>query len=223
MFVDTEFAPGKKPDQCPEGEAALGSLLKEDVDGPAVQKMMHTLIDRHVAVTSTLPVFELDVPGRPPLRKQMLDSMLPQAEINYLQARVARPSPEMATLFQKELRFEHEFAKAGGLLLAGCDPTGIGGVLAGFGDQREVELLVEAGFTPVEAIHIATANGAEYEGELQRLGTIAAGKQADLVLLHGDPAANINDIEKVDTVFKDGVGYDSQKLIESVRGTVGLY
>jgi hypothetical protein len=223
MFVDTEFVPGKKLDQCPSGKAAFDSLLKQDVDGPAVQKMMRTLIERHVAVTSTLPVFELDVPGRPPLRKQMLDSMLPQAEINYLQARATRPSPEIATLFKKELQFEHEFVKAGGLLLAGCDPTGMGGVLAGFGDQREIELLVEAGFSPEQAIHIATANGAGYEGQSQRIGTLAAGKQADLVLIHGDPSANINDIEKVDTVFKDGVGYDSQKLIESVRGTVGLY
>lgn len=223
MFVDTEFAPGKQPDQCPSGKATFDSLLKQDVDGAAVQKMMHTLIDRHVAVTSTLPVFELDVPGRPPLRKEVLDSMLPQAEINYLQARAGRPSPEMAKLFEKELQFEHEFAKAGGLLLAGCDPTGIGGVLAGFGDQREIELLVEAGFTPVEAIHIATANGAEYEGQSQHIGTIAMGKQADLVLINGDPSARISDIEKVDTVFKDGVGYDPQKLIESVRGTVGLF
>lgn len=223
MFVDTEFVPGKQPDQCPNGKATFDSLLKQDVDGPAVQKMMHTLIDHHVAVTSTLPVFELDVPGRPPLRKQVMDSMLPQAQINYLQARATRPSPEVATLFKKELQFEHEFAKAGGLLLAGCDPTGMGGVLAGFGDQREVELLVEAGFTPVEALHIATANGAEYMGQLQRIGTIAVGKQADLVLIQGDPSSNINDIEKVDTVFKDGVGYDSQKLIESVRGTVGLF
>jgi hypothetical protein len=149
--------------------------------------------------------------------------MLPQAEINYLQARATRPEPAVGELLKKEEQFEHEFVKAGGLLLAGCDPTGIGGVLAGFGDQREVELLVEAGFTPVEAIHIATANGAEYMGESQHIGTLAPGKQADLVLIHGDPSANINDIEKVDTVFKDGVGYDSQKLLESVRGTVGLF
>jgi imidazolonepropionase-like amidohydrolase len=133
MFVDTEFVSDKQPDQCPAGKATLDSLLKEEVDGPAVQKMMHTLIDHRVAVTSTLPVFELDVPGRPPLRKEVLDSMLPQAEINYLQARATRPSPEVGTLFKKELQFEHEFVKAGGLLLAGCDPTGIGGVLAGFG------------------------------------------------------------------------------------------
>jgi imidazolonepropionase-like amidohydrolase len=121
------------------------------------------------------------------------------------------------------MQFEHDFVKAGGFLLAGLDPTGYGGVVPGFGDQREVELLVEAGFTPVEAIQIATANGAAFLGELDKVGTIAAGKQADLVVLHGDPSKNISDIEKVEWVFKDGIGYDSQKLIESARGAVGLH
>ena len=98
---------------------------------------------------------------------------------------------------------------------------GNGGVLPGFGDQREIELLVEAGFTPLEAIHIATENGAQYLGELDHIGTIAAGKQADLVVIKGDPSKKIEEIENVETVFKDGIGYDSAKLIESVRGVVG--
>ena len=121
------------------------------------------------------------------------------------------------------MAFEYEFEKAGGLLLAGLDPNGGGGLLAGFGDQREVELLVEAGFTPVEAIHIATANGAEFLGEQERVGSISAGKVADLVLVEGNPDKNIADIEKVKMVFKDGVGYDPAKLIESVRGVVGIH
>ena len=125
-------------------------------------------------------------------------------------------------LFKKELKFEREFVKQGGLLLAGLDPTGYGGVIAGFGDQREVQLLVEAGFTPVEAIHIATSNGAEFLGELDRIGTLAVGKLADIVVIQGDPSANIKDVEKVEIVFKDGIGYDSAKLIESARGQVGL-
>jgi imidazolonepropionase-like amidohydrolase len=120
------------------------------------------------------------------------------------------------------MQFERAFVQAGGLLLAGCDPTGNGGVLAGFGDQRELELLVEAGFSPLEAIHIATANGAAFLGEADRIGTLAPGKLADLIVVRGDPSANIADIEKVETVFKDGVGYDAAKLIESVRGTVGI-
>jgi hypothetical protein len=128
----------------------------------------------------------------------------------------------MTALMRKEMDFEVAFAKAGGLLLAGPDPTGNGGVLPGFGDQREVELLVEAGFTPEEAIHIATENGAVYLGRQDRIGTLTAGKQADFVVIRGDPSKKIEEIENVETVFKAGIGFDSQKLIESVRGQVGI-
>ena len=113
--------------------------------------------------------------------------------------------------------------KAGGLLIAGTDPTGSGGVVPGFADQRQIELLVEAGFTPLEAIAIGTSNGAKYLGRDARIGTIATGKQADLVVLDGNPAASIGDIRRVETVFKNGVGFDPAKLIESVRGQVGVW
>src|SRR5262249_19657610 len=134
-------------------------------------------------------------------------------------------NPQAATQAQayaKGAALERAFVKAGGLLLAGADPTGGGGILAGLADQRQVELLVDAGFTPVEAIHIATENGARYLGEEKSIGTIAAGKQADLVVVRGDPSTKIGDIEKVELVFKDGVGYDPDKLIAPVRGRVGL-
>ena len=121
------------------------------------------------------------------------------------------------------MEFEHAFAQAGGLLLAGPDPTGNGGTIPGFGDWRELELLVQAGFTPLEAIKIASYNGAQYLGRLEQIGSIAPGKQADLVVVHGDPSSKIEDIEKVEIVFKKGVGYDSLKLIESVRGQVGVH
>jgi len=107
-------------------------------------------------------------------------------------------------------------------LLAGLDPTGYGGVIAGYGDQREIELLVEAGFTPPQAIRIATLNGARFMGEDKSIGSIEAGKAADLVLIRGNPATNIKDIENVVLVFKDGVGYDPAKLVKAANGTVGL-
>jgi len=220
--VDTEFVPGKQPDVCPRNADMERSLLQEDVAGANVQGMLHDLVARHVAVTSTLPVFELDVPGRPRLRREVLQSMTPEAEASYLKWRAERQSADVATSLKKEMQFEHEFAKAGGLLLAGSDPTGIGGVLPGFGDQREIELLVEAGFTPVEAIHVASANGAEFLGESAQVGTLAPGKAADLLVVRGDPSTRIEDIENVNTVFKDGVGYDSARLVDSVRGLVGL-
>jgi hypothetical protein len=196
--------------------------------------MIQYLVQHHVAVTSTLPVFEMGTfAGRPAVQKQVTDSMTTEAVNSWMANRLrysdsaflkkafgTEESP-LPAAFMKELEFEYAFSKAGGLLLAGLDPTGMGGVIAGFGDQREVELLVEAGFTPLEAIHIATYNGAQYLGELDRIGTIVAGKQADLVVVKGDPSKKIEDIENVETVFKDGVGYDSAKLIESVRGSVG--
>ena len=105
--------------------------------------------------------------------------------------------------------------------MTGVDPTGWGGVVAGFGDQRGVELLVQAGFTPEEAIRIATLNGATFLGEDSRIGTLATGKQADIVIVRGNPATNIRDIRNVQLVLKDGVGYDPAKLIASIRGFVG--
>jgi len=157
------------------------------------------------------------------LNPRVLSVMSTDARVRYLQAR-ARVSPETnyLALFRKAMEFEVAFVKAGGLLIAGLDPTGNGGIVAGFGDLREVELLVEAGFTPVEAIKIASFNGAKFLGEDARIGSIDPGKQADLMVVKGNPAANIADIEKVEIVFKDGVGYDSEKLIQSVQGLVGI-
>ena len=234
LFVDTEFQPDKKPDVCPEKSENPVLMANLDVNSGRLHDMIVYLVQHHVAVTSTLPVFEMgSFSGRPTLQKRVLDALSPDARMAILERRLrasdaahireqygSDQSPWPAA-FQKEMEFEHVFSQAGGLLLAGLDPTGMGGVIAGFGDQREVELLVEAGFTPVEAIHIATANGAQYLGELDRIGTIAPGKRADIVVIKGDPSKKIEDIENVETVFKDGVGYDSAKLIESVRGVVG--
>jgi Amidohydrolase family len=220
VFTDTEFVGDKKVDECARGSK---SWMTVDVGGAQVKGLIQELISHHVAVTSTLPVFEASMPGRPRLQQRVLDALASESAQSYLIARgrVPMDSP-IIPLFKKEMDFELAFAKAGGLLLAGPDPTGNGGVLPGFGDQREVELLVEAGFTPVEAIKIATMNGATFLGQQDRIGSISPGKQADLVLIKGDPSKKIEDIENVETVYKDGVGYDSQKLIDSVRGQVGI-
>jgi imidazolonepropionase-like amidohydrolase len=227
FVVDTEFIPGKKPDQCPPGGifAAAATFANLDGNSPQMKDLFRMLVDHHVAITSTLPVFEQFVPGRPPLQQRVLDAMLPEARSSYLTARVqvhSNPQNGFAAIFEKEMELEHAFARAGGLLLNGPDPSGIGGTLPGFGDQRGVELLVEAGFTPVEAIRISTLNGAEFEGKADSIGSLAVGKTADIVVVRGDPSANINDIEKVEIVFKDGLGYDPAKLLDSVRGIVGI-
>ena len=232
LLVDSEFVPDKRPDVCPPGSAVSASLRQLDLNGAAAQETIRTLVAKNVALTSTLPVFEAGGAPLAPsgigaagalLNPRVLGVMSADARVRYLTAR-ARVSAEAnyVALLRKAMDFERAFVRAGGLLIAGLDPTGNGGVVAGFGDLREVELLVEAGFTPVEAIKIASFNGARFLGEDARIGSVAAGKQADLMVVKGNPAANIGDIERVEIVFKDGVGYDSEKLIQSVQGLVGI-
>jgi imidazolonepropionase-like amidohydrolase len=226
ILVDTEFFPGKKPDECPNTAAVWNYMQKSvDVAGPDVKQMIEDLVAHHVAVTSTLAIFETFDPNRPPMDRESaaFNMLATPSQRDYLLGRAATAERgKRGGMLEYEQRFEREFVAAGGLLMAGCDPTGYGGVVPGFGDQRNIELLVEAGFTPVEAIRIASFNGAIYMGKDNEIGSIAAGKAADLVVLGGNPAEKIESIEKVETVFKDGIGYDPAKLIQSVSGRMGV-
>ncbi len=228
FWVNTQLDPGKKPDTCSdaEGDATVAAMTPDSAEAKALIKL---LVDRHVAVTSTLPVFEPDSPDYRMLPQRQLDMLSAPARNDYLTlfarnaTRTTARKAAGATRWSNELGLERAFVAAGGLLLAGPDPTGAGNVLPGFGDQREIELLVDAGFTPVEAIRIGTLNGATYLGLAGRIGSIAVGKDADLLLVRGDPSRRIADIENVETVFKDGVGYDPAALRAPVRGRYGQY
>jgi imidazolonepropionase-like amidohydrolase len=228
FFVNTELDSEKKPDACSRS-AGGETLARMEPDGQEAKDLIATLIRHHVAITSTLPVFEGDAGGgRPPVRQQALDAMTPEAREDFFLLRqrpASAPPPKIdpALLWKHDLALERAFVAAGGLLLSGPDPTGAGDVLPGFGDQRGIELLVEARFSPAEAIKIATLNGATYLGKEKEIGSVAAVKNADLVVIKGDPSKQISDIENVEIVFKDGIGYDSQKLLSSVRGRYGRY
>jgi enamidase len=224
FFAATDFVAAKKPDVCPGQGLGPKTVAGLDESGAPFQALVKTLVSRGVALTSTLTVFELGVPGRP--LPPGLEVLLPQLREQYEagRERVSQNTTSInTTLFPKGMALERAFARAGGLLVAGTDPTGGGGVIPGFANQRQLELLVEAGFTPLEAISIGTMNGAKYLGLDARIGTLAAGKQADLVVVGGDPSAAIGDVRKVETVFKKGVGFDPARLIKSVTGRVGLW
>ncbi len=224
FLASTDFVANKQPDVCPGQAAGQRAIAALDENGEPFKALVRTLIGHHVALTSTLTVFETFVPGRP--TPPGLDVLLPELKQQFEQVYQGRSQDQQSifrTLFPKAMALERAFARAGGLLVAGTDPTGSGGVIPGYSNQRQLELLVEEGFTPLEAIKIGTLNGATYLGREARIGSIARGKQADLVVIDGDPSANIADVRKVQTVFKQGVGYDPQKLIDSVRGKVGLW
>lgn len=224
FFASTDFVADKKPDTCPGQTVGQRTIASLDENGEPFKALVKKLIDTKVALTSTLTVFETFTPGRP--KPPGLDVLLPELRQTFEQAyqRTSQSTQSVySTLFPKGLKLEYAFAKAGGLLIAGTDPTGGGGVVPGYSNQRQIELLVEEGFTPLEAIKIGTLNGATYLGRQARVGSIAVGKQADLIVIAGDPSKTISDVRKVETVFKQGVGFDPAKLIASVSGKVGLW
>ncbi len=225
LTVDTDFHPGKSPDVCPSTPRAeaYGAL---DMNGDAVKQTIQELISHKISLTSTLAVGEMGVPGHRPFDQRVVDAVVSDQRDAYLARRAqmesnANPAnaAKMQDIFRKAMKFEFDFVKAGGLMGAGMDPST--GNLPGFGDQRNLALFVEAGFTPAQAIQIMTSNGAKILGATDR-GVIAPGKVADLVVVKGDLTKNQDDMRNVVTVFKDGVGYDSWKLIDSVKGLVGL-
>jgi imidazolonepropionase-like amidohydrolase len=226
LYANQEYDPAKRPDECPG--VKMGVIESLDVNSAAVQATFRDMVEHGVAMTSTVAIFEGLMAGRPPLEPRVLDALHPPAREAYLSARAALATPAgagqtvTAAAFRKLLDYEVAFVKAGGLLGAGVDPTGIGGVLAGFGDQRNYELFLEAGFSPSQAVQILTANGARILGHLDRFGTIEAGKLADLVVIRGDPTSRPADIRNVTLVFREGIGYDSPTLIASVKEMVGL-
>jgi imidazolonepropionase-like amidohydrolase len=224
MLTASDFDSSKQPDVCPIEQ--VGEIGLSDPAGETAKDVIATLVKRRVSMTSTLAVYEPFVANRPTKDDRTLSAMAPELRETYLQIRHqidssgTGPVPEEA--LRKAMAFERAFVAAGGLLASGVDPTGIGGALAGYGDQRNYELFIEAGFTPAEAVKIMTANGARILGVDRRLGTVERGKLADLVVLQGDLAADPSVIRKPTVVFKDGVGYDSAKLIASVEGRVGI-
>jgi len=225
MLTASDFTTGKQADVCPVN--LMTQISASDPKGDAGRATIRSLVDHHVSMTSTLAVYEPFVAGRPTKDERVLQAMDPEVRDSYMKMRQqidTNPNGGWvsAAAFKSAMAFERAFVDAGGLMAAGVDPTGIGGALAGFGDQRNYELFIEAGFTPAQAIQIMTLNGAKILGIAQQLGTVQAGKLADLVVLHGDLTADPSVIRSPTIVFKDGVGYDSAKLLASVQGRVGV-
>ena len=220
----TDFYATKQPDVCPGQTQGQQSVVAADINGPAVQALIKKLVDKKVALTSTLTVFETFTPGRPvpPGLDVLVSELKTQFETSYQRVQGSQNSV-YKQLFPKMMALELAFHKAGGMLVAGTDPTGSGGVIPGYANQRQIELLVEEGLTPLEAIKVSTFNGAKYLGRDATIGSIAVGKQADLMLVSGNPSVTIGDVRKVDTVFRKGIAYDPEKLVSSVRGKVGIW
>lgn len=224
MLTASDFDPSKQPDVCPV--TVVGRNNAVHPRGQVAQATIHALVKHGVSMTSTLAVYEPFVANRPTKEPRVLNAMAPEVRASYMQTRQEIDSSGAGPItiegLKSAMAFEREFVDAGGNLAAGVDPTGLGGALAGYGDQRNYELFIEAGFAPAMAIRIMSLNGAKILGVDRELGSVERGKRADLVVLEGDLTATPAAIEKPSTVFKDGVAYDSAKLIASVEGRVGI-
>ncbi|MXW66020.1 MAG: amidohydrolase family protein [Gemmatimonadales bacterium] len=221
MLTASDFVPEKEPDLCP------GNIMQRagssDPTGPIARETIEAMVEAGVGLTATLSVYEAFFPDRDVVDERTLELMAPDLREAYLdeRGRIQEMGPDPES-FRNEMRFEKAFVDAGGLLASGVDPTGNGGALPGFGNQRNFELLLEAGLTPVQAVQVVSANGAKILGVDDELGTVEAGKLADLIVLNGDPGSDPRAIRAVRWVFKDGVGYDSGDLIQATRGLVGV-
>ena len=223
----TDFVKDKQPDVCPASTVVLDGLNALDPDGPEVGALIRKLIDRKVALTSTLTVFETFTAGRPKAPEAALQLLTPPLRESYETAWTrtqASPRGEVYRQFlPKLMRMEKRFREAGGLLLAGTDPTGYGGVIPGWSGRRQVQLLVQGGFSFPDALRIATLDGAKFLGRDKDVGSISVGKRADLILVEGDPAADPAALDRMPLVFKAGVGYRTQAIFDELKGVIGLY
>jgi imidazolonepropionase-like amidohydrolase len=227
FMASTDFAMGKKENEPPAAGSSYKALSILDVQSDSVKQFIQFLIDKKMSITSSLAVFEGATTTQPQPNQEALNAMSPDTRDFYLQRLTTTKSAKGPTVYDKAYanatKMEKMFYDMGGLLSVGTDPTGNGGTIAGYGNWRAIELLVEAdGFTPLEAIKIATLNGSIALGFDKTIGTIEPGKSADLLIVDGDPSKNISDIRKVLYVFKNGVGYNSKKLFGSVKGKVGF-
>lgn len=221
----TDFYPGKTVDKCPTNSLKVVDSLAGP-DSPVAKALIAKMVKSGRSMTTTMPIYEALYPKRPVRDERSLELMAPQVRTAYLASRdfIDSSSTYVFTTagFTRLLAFDKAFYEAGGLLANGVDPTGNGGALPGFGDQRGYELLREAGLGPEQAVQVVTLNGAKILGVAKSLGSVEVGKTADLVLLDGDLRSDPSVIRKVVTVFKSGVGYDPKKLIDAVRGRVGI-
>ena len=222
MFANSGYAPNKRPDECPSGFRS--AYVDLDVNGPEVQATFRDMIDNDVAMTSTLVVYEISVSGRPPIDERVYDVLAPEIAREVREIAIARRAGRGAldpAIFRKAMEYERAFVEAGGLLVAGVDPTGYGAAPPGLGDQRNFELLLEAGFSTEEVVQIMSANGAQVLGIDDDVGTVEAGKLADLVVIDADLEA-VGHLRDTKIVFRHGIAWDSAKLVDSIRGIVGI-
>ena len=226
FLASTDFVKDKLPDACPAQLEVMNSLAALDPDGPEATALIDHLVAKRVALTSTLTIFETLAAGRPMASGGALELLTPDLREHYLSrwSAIAQQGKNQWTdVLRIGMRLEKRFVDAGGHLMAGTDPTGYGGVIAGFSNVRELELLREAGFSLPEAVRIATRNGAVFLGRDSEIGTLEIGKHADLIVFKGSVSTDPRALKDLQWTMKAGVAYDRARILAAMKGKIGLY
>jgi imidazolonepropionase-like amidohydrolase len=222
FYSSSDFQKDKKTDECNPFKMQQ-SLLGLQVDSKEMKELIEYLVRKKVALTSTINVFE-PYTGREVVPGGGIDALFPDAKEKVYKRWAGKQGKDSLDYhrFNKNMVWEKAFYDAGGLLVAGTDPTYDGRIVAGYANMRLLELFVEMGFSIPEAIKICTLHGARYLNLESSIGTIQASKAADLIILDQDISKDISAIRSSQTIFKNGIGYDSKKLFKAAEGYVGI-
>ncbi|GAA4800820.1 amidohydrolase family protein [Litoribaculum gwangyangense] len=222
FYASSDFITDKEPDAC-EPFKQSKSLLELPVDSEEMTNLINHLVSKKVALTSTINVFE-PYTNREIVPGGGIDALYTDAKEKVYKRWASKQGRDSLdyVMFNKSKVWEKAFHDAGGLLVAGTDPTYDGRIVAGYANMRLLELFVEMGFTIPEAIKICTLNGAKYLEQDKTIGTLEPSKTADIIILNEDISQDIRAIRSIEITFKNGIGYDSKKLFKAADGIVGI-
>ena len=222
FYASSDFISDKTVDMCDPFEMRK-AMINIPTDSKVVSDLINYLVAKNVAITSTINVFE-PYTDREVVPGGGLDALFPDAKEMVLRRWASKQGKDSIDylLFNKSKVWEKAFYDAGGLLMPGTDPTYDGRIVAGYANMRLLELFVEMGFSIPEAIKICTLHGAKYLEQESSIGTLEASKIADLLIINKDISKDISAIRSIETVFKNGIGYDSKKLFKAAEGYVGI-
>ena len=208
-------------------KAAYSSLEALDVNRPEVDAVIQLYLRRHVYYDATVSAYgywydpkdervytkwDDEMAYLTPHARAVAESHLPR-----------RSNEQFRRIYEVKLKEVKRFYDAGGanLITLGTDHPSWGEYLSGFGSHRELQAFVLAGIPPAAAIKMATINAAHAFGLSDRLGTVEAGKLADLVVVRGNPLDDIRHSHDVLRVMSRGKLYDARALLSQARGTLG--
>jgi imidazolonepropionase-like amidohydrolase len=213
-------------DAITSDRSAYQSLEVLDVTRPEVRRIIDLYISHNVRFDATLSAYGYYGKREPAVYEYWVD------EKSFLtpymrQVLEARPPRRVNEQFERIYHVKRKEVKAffdgggGHLITLGTDHPSWGEFFSGFGSHRELHSFVLAGIPPAAALKIGTINGARALGLSDRLGTIEAGKLADLFVVRGNPLQDIRNTRNVRLVMKAGTLYEAEKLLEQAKGKIG--